>query len=420
MGVMRRREFLRAGALAVASWRARAAAVAAAPQVLIAGGGFAGACCALQLRKLSPAIHVTLIDPQEHYVTCPMSNEVLVGLRPLRSITASRAGLRRAGVHCVLDRVTAVDAARRHVRLAGGGALGYDRLVIAPGIRFLYGQPEGYTESAALRMPHAWQAGQQTELLAQQLRALSDGATVAISVPAGLMRCPPGPYERASLIAYWLKRHRARCKVLLFDSNNHFPRQDVFSAAWEQLYPRMIEWMAPADGGAVTRVDVPGNTLYSSSGTHRVALANIIPPQAPGTLAQVAGLAAGHGWCPVKPASFESQLADGIYVIGDACIAGAMPKAASAARSQAQHCAVAIAASLEGRPPADPDFDSVCYSLIAPATAFAIQGRFALRDGEIRPSEAADAPAAEQVPGALQASAAAQWYAQIRAACFNA
>jgi NADPH-dependent 2,4-dienoyl-CoA reductase/sulfur reductase-like enzyme len=412
---MRRRDFLRGGALAAAAWRAHASRVTAAPHVLIAGGGFAGACCALQLRRLSPAIRVTLIDPRLRYVTCPMSNEVLVGLRTLPAITTTRAGLRRAGVHCVRDRVAAIDADRRRVRLEGGGALGYDRLVIAPGIRFLFGHPEGYTESAALRMPHAWQAGEQTDLLARQLRAVADGATIAISVPAGLMRCPPGPYERASLIAYWLKRHRTRCKVLVFDSNNHFPRQDVFSAAWEELYPRMIEWIAPADGGAVTRVDVPSSTLYSSSGAHRVAVANIIPPQAPGSLAHAAGLATEHGWCPIKPASFESQLVDGIYVIGDACIAGAMPKAASAAQSQAQHCAAAIAASFQAQPPASADFDSVCYSLLAPGTAFAIHGQFTLRDGEIRASEVADAAR----PDAQQASAAAQWYAQIRTACFD-
>jgi sulfide dehydrogenase [flavocytochrome c] flavoprotein chain len=415
---MRRREFLRAG-LAVASWQATSA-MSAAPHVLIAGGGFAGACCALQLRQLAPAIRVTLIDPQSRYVTCPRSNEVVAALRTLPSITTTRAGLRRAGVQCVPDRVTAIDAARRRVRLHGGGSLAYDGLVVAPGIRFLFGQPEGYTEAAALHMPHAWQAGAQTELLARQLQAVADGATVAISVPAGLMRCPPGPYERASLIAHWLKLHRTRCKVLVFDSNNHFPRQDVFSAAWEELYPGMIEWIAPTEGGAVTRVEVPTNTLYSASGAHRVAVANVIPPQAPGTLALDAGLAAGHGWCPIKPTSFESQLVDGIYVIGDACIAGAMPKAASAARSHAQHCAAAIAASFEGRPVPVTDFDSVCYSLLAPATALAIHGRFTLSDGEIRPSEAAAAAAADQTPGAPQASAAAQWYAQMRAACFGA
>jgi sulfide dehydrogenase [flavocytochrome c] flavoprotein subunit len=416
---MHRRELLRAGALALASWRARAtSAPAAAPQVLIAGGGFAGACCALQLRELAPAIRVTLIDPQARYVTCPMSNEVIAGLRTLSSITTTRAGLRRAGVQCVLDRVTAIDAARRRVRLGGGRTLAYDRLVVALGIRFLFGQPEGYTEAAALHMPHAWQAGAQTELLAKQLQAAADGATVAISVPAGLMRCPPGPYERASLIAHWLKRHRTRCKVLVFDANNHFPRQDVFSAAWDELYPGMIEWIAPNEGGAVTRIDVPTNTLYSSSGAHRVTVANIIPPQAPGALAPAAGLAAAHGWCPIKPASFESQLVDGVYVIGDACIAGAMPKAASAARSHAQHCAAAIAASFEDRAAPVTDFDSVCYSLLAPATAFAIRGHFALGDGDIRPSETA-ATAAAEPPGALQAEAAAQWYAQIRAACFD-
>ena len=326
MGVMRRREFLRRGALAAgaASWQARGSCAAVdAPRVVIIGAGFAGGACALQLRRVNPSLHITLIDPDLRYVTCPMSSAVLVDLRSMGSITVTRAGMRRAGVHYRGERVTAIDPGKRRVRLRGGGEIGYDRLVVAPGIRLLFGTPEGYDAAAALRMPHAWQAGAQTQLLAAQLHSMSDGGTVAISVPSGLMRCPPGPYERASLIAHWLKQHRPRSKVLLFDANNQFPRQDLFTAAWQELYPGMIEWIPPAEGGAVMRVDVRTSTLYTASGAHRVALANIIPPQAPGQLALDAGLASGHGWCPVKPASFESELMDNVHVIGDACIAGA-------------------------------------------------------------------------------------------------
>jgi sulfide dehydrogenase [flavocytochrome c] flavoprotein subunit len=421
MGVMRRREFLRRGALAAgaASWQARGLSAAVdSPRVVVIGAGFAGGACALQLRRVNPSLHITLIDPDLRYVTCPMSSAVLVDLRSMGSITVTRAGMRRAGVHYRGERVTAIDPGKRRVRLSGGGEIGYDRLVVAPGIRLLFGTPEGYDAAAALRMPHAWQAGAQTQLLAAQLHSMSDGGTVAISVPTGLMRCPPGPYERASLIAHWLKQHRPRSKVLLFDANNQFPRQDLFTAAWQELYPGMIEWIPPAEGGAVMRVDVRTSTLYTASGAHRVALANIIPPQAPGQLALDAGLASGHGWCPVKPASFESELMDNVHVIGDACIAGAMPKAASAAHSQAVQCAAAIAAAFEGRAAPVADLDSVCYSLLGRETALAMRGRYELAEGEIRQVKPVATQTPDQAPSAQHLTEAAAWYAQIRAECF--
>jgi sulfide dehydrogenase [flavocytochrome c] flavoprotein chain len=417
VGVIRRREFLRGGALALAATAVPAAPGRGAPRVLIAGGGFAGAACALRLRELNPAIQVTLIDPARHYLTCPMSNEVIVALRTLASIEVPRAGLIGAGVTCIIDRVTGIDAQQRTVRLAGGRVLGYERLVVAPGIRLRLGDPQGYDAAALQHMPHAWEAGAQTQLLARYLRELPDGATVAISVPAGLMRCPPGPYERASLMAHYLQTHRARCKVLIFDSNNHFPRQDLFTAAWAELYPGMIEWLAPAAGGALTRVDAPAQTLYSSAGAQRVTLANVIPPQAPGQLALDMGLSSGHGWCPVQAISFESQLVPNVHVIGDACIAGAMPKSASAAASQARQCAAALSAMFAGREPPLPQLDSVCYSLLSPTSALAIHGRFVL-DGMDIIAEPTAVEAVAPPPSATQAQEAARWYAGIRKTCF--
>jgi sulfide dehydrogenase [flavocytochrome c] flavoprotein chain len=232
------------------------------------------------------------------------------------------------------------------------------------------------------------------------------------------MRCPPGPYERASLIAGWLQRHRPRAKVLIFDANNHFPRQDILTAAWQEHFPGMIEWIAPGDGGEITRVDARSRTLFSSSGAHTVAVANVIPPQAPGQIAADAGLASGHGWCPVKPTTFESELVPAVHVIGDACIAGAMPKSASAAHSQALQCAAAVAAALaEHEPPATP-LSSVCYSLLGADAALAMRARFAVADGEIRQLPA-DPNAAPARFDAEQAQEARAWYAQIRAASFG-
>jgi sulfide dehydrogenase [flavocytochrome c] flavoprotein subunit len=420
VGVIGRRDLLRAGALwgaAAASWRSlKASASANSPHVVIAGGGFAGSGCALELRRRNPALRVTLIDPDFSYVTCPLSNEALVEVRSLRSLTITRAGLQRAGVEWLADSVSGVDAARRRLRLRGGSLIRYDKLVVAPGIRFLFGTPEGYDEQASLQMPHAWKAGAQTALLSAQLHALADGGVVAISVPTGLMRCPPAPYERASLIASWLQQHRPRSKVLILDANNSFPRQDIFTSAWEQLYPGMIEWVPPGAGGAVTRVDARARILYGAAGEHRVAVACVIPPQAPGMLAVDAGLASGHGWCPVKPAGFESELVNDVHVIGDACIAGAMPKSASAARSQAARCAAAISAAFAGQPPPDGDLDSVCYSMVSPASALAMRGRFQLREGTLQQSSPTAAPA--ELPSNARAAEAADWYARIRTECF--
>jgi NADPH-dependent 2,4-dienoyl-CoA reductase/sulfur reductase-like enzyme len=418
---MRRREFVRGAALALALGRSRVPrAAAAAARVLIAGGGFAGSCCALELRRLDPALQVLLLDAQPRYFTCPMSNEALVGLRSFGSLAVTRAGLRAAGVRYAAAAVAAIDAGAHRVRLSDGAQLAYERLVVAPGIRFLPGVPEGYDGRAAWAMPHAWEGGAQARRLAQLLEAVPDGGTVAICVPAGLMRCPPAPYERASLIAQYLGRRRRRCKILIFDSNNHFPRQDVFSAAWEERYPRMIEWLPPAEGGAIVRVDARSGTLYSAGGSHKVALACVIPPQAPAELARASGLSSGHGWCPVEPATFESQLLPHVYVIGDACIAGAMPKSASAARAQARQCAAAILASLAGVAPPAPRLTSVCYSRVSGAAALAIRGEFTLVDGELRqsPALAPDDPAQEA--SAAQAQEAEHWYRDLRAACFAA
>jgi sulfide dehydrogenase [flavocytochrome c] flavoprotein chain len=415
--MMQRRQFVQAGLAAVAMLGSRAPAGTRPPHVVVVGGGFAGAGCALALRRLAPAARVTLIDPAARYVTCPMSNAVIAQLRTFASVSLTRSGLRRAGVRVVQDEVSGIDAGARRVRLAHGPKFAYDRLVVAPGIRLRYGEPQGYDQAAAERMPHAWEGGPSTRRLAARLKNLADGSTVAISVPAGLIRCPPGPFERASLIAHWLKTHRARCKVLIFDANNHFPRQDVFADCWAELYPGMIEWIPPAQGGAITRVDAAAGTLHSSSGVHRVSLANIIPPQAPGIIALRSGLASGHGWCPIDPHTFESRNLPRVHVIGDACIAGAMPKSASAAYSQALQCAAAIAAALNEQPPPAHELSSVCYSLVSPDSALAMHGRFRLASDDIE--EIKNGGADSNAATAAHVTEAMAWYQEIRGECFG-
>lgn len=398
------------------------ARAAARARVVVIGGGFAGASCALQLCAMDPALGVELIDPDEVYVTCPMSNLALVGLRNLDTLSVTRAGLERHGVHVIRDRVVSIDVRRRRVRLARGSPRGYDRLVFAAGIRFLWGRPKGYTPAVTAALPHAWQAGPQTRILAAQIAGLRAGGVIAISVPPGPMRCPPGPFERASLVADHLKHRNPRAKVLIFDANNHFPRQDVFTDAWRDLYPGMIEWISVIDGGALERVDPAAMTLYTSTGAHRADVINIIPPQAPAELAVEAGLASDHGWCPVDPYDFQSALQPNVHVIGDACIADQMPKAASSAHAQAKRCARAIVLALGGRQiPAEP-LQSVCYSLLAADRALAIHARFEIAGGTLKFVAAATpsgAPPAATAPSPAEAHNAASWYQRIVADSFG-
>jgi len=389
-------------------------------RVVVIGGGFAGATCALQLRALDPALEVELIDPDGVYVTCPMSNAALVGLRTLDSLTVTRSGLERRGVRVIRDRVAAIDGERRTITLGRGPARGYDRLVFAAGIRFLWDRLEGYTEAAATALPHAWQAGVQTQILAAQIARLRPGGVVAISVPTGPMRCPPGPFERASLLADYFKRSNPRAKVMIFDANNHFPKQDVFTDAWRELYPGMIEWVPVVDGGAVERVDAATMTLSTSQGVIRADVINIIPPQAPAQLAVESGLASDHGWCPIDPEGFESTRVPNVHVIGDACIADPMPKAASAANAQAKRCARAIARALGGREAAQEPLESVCYSLLTADRALSIHARFEVAEGMLQTAVDAEPAGAAPSSAALgsassvaEAQNAARWYAGI-------
>jgi sulfide dehydrogenase [flavocytochrome c] flavoprotein chain len=419
--VARRRWFLRFAAVSALGMVFRPADIVQArtrvkARVVVVGGGFGGSTCALHLRRLDPSIEVTLIDPDARYVTCPMSNSVLTGSRDLASITVSRRGLRQMGVNYVPDRVSEIDPQQRRVRLGGGRYLGYDRLVVAPGIRFLWGTPVGYDEVAARKMPHAWIAGIQTEVLGSQLRHMRDGGVVVISVPAGPMRCPPGPFERASLIAAYLKQHKPRSKVLIFDANNHFPRQDDFADAWQRLYPGMIQWIPVVEDGTVVRVDPAKMTVFTAQQAHVADVINIIPPQAPALIAQQAGLASGRGWCPVNPQTFESGLVADVHVIGDACIADPMPKSGSAANAQGRQCAISIVAALGGRDPPEAQLESVCYSLLGQEMGLSIHGHFRAAAAVIRQIPG---PIDPSPPSAGEAKNAAMWYRNIVADSFG-
>ena len=389
------------------------ARAAPAARIVVIGGGFAGSTFALRLRRQAPQHQILLVDRTDPYTTCPGSNEVIAGLRQLSALQVHREGLRRAGVLCARDEVDGIDAPRRRVLLRGGAQLPYDRLVLSPGIRFLWERIEGAGPETPLRMPNAWAAGEQTVRLAGQLRQLPAGGVVVISVPAGPMRCPPGPYERASLMAHFLKAHKPRAKLIILDANNSFPRLPQFMQAWQQFYPGLIEWIPVTQGGALERIDTQRMLLYAGAGAIHADLANVIPPQAPDALAPATGLAAPHGWCPVQPESFESTLIPGIHVIGDACIADDMPKSGSAAMSQAGQCAAAIQALLADRTPPSARFESVCYARVSPERALSIPARFSVEEGRITAQRGAT-----PVSGAIDARAADRWYARARAEAF--
>lgn len=374
-GITRRRLLEMTGATAVTALAAPAVVQAAGPRVVVVGGGFGGATAARYLRIGDPRLQVTLVESNPSYVSCPLSALVIAGERDMAAITHDYDRLaRNHGVVMARDTAVAVDPVRHTVTLGGGTVLRYDRLVLAPGIALRYDAVAGYSEAASTVMPHAWKAGEQTLLLRRQIEAMDDGGVVIIAPPDNPYRCPPGPYERASLIAWYLKRHKPRSKILILDAKDQFSKQALFQAAWERLYPGMIEWLAGATGGRILRADPAAMTLETEFGPERGDVINLIPPQQAGRIARLAGCTDARGWCPVDPVSFESRLQPDIHVVGDAAMAAPMPKAATAANSQAKVAAAAVVALLQGGTPGAPSLASTCYSLLAPDAAVSVTG----------------------------------------------
>jgi hypothetical protein len=254
---------------------------------------------------------------------------------------------------------------------------------MAPGIDLDFKALPGYDAAAAEKMPHAWKGAEQIALLRRQIDSMADGGLVVIVAPATPYRCPPGPYERASLIAFWLKTRRPRSKVLILDAKDSFSKQRLFQQAWAELYPGMIEWVPLSQGGNVSSVDAATLTVMTDFEKYKAAVANVIPPQKAAAIATQAGVADRTGWCPVEPVAFESTLQPGIHVLGDAGIMGAMAKAAFAANAQAKVCAAAIVARLAGRAPDQPRLINTCYSLAAPEYGFSIAGVYRPEKGQL-------------------------------------
>lgn len=369
---MQRRQFIGAlGAGAALAGIAGCASIGRAkPQVVVIGGGYGGATAARYVRMWSEdAIDVTLVEPNPVFISCPLSNLVLAGTRQLADLTVGYERLQaRHGVRIVRDRAQAIDAERRTVRLAGGTTLRYDRLIVSPGVDFMWELLPGMDAPGAQeRVLHAWKAGAQTQALRRQLEAMPDGGSFVMTVPLAPYRCPPGPYERASLVAHYFLQAKKKSKVLILDANDDVTSKGaLFKKIWQERYAGIIEYRP---GFVTAEVDAAANTAISDFGDRvQGAVLNVIPPQRAGDIALQARLANMNGrWCEVDFRTFESTQAARVHVLGDAIqIAPAMPKSGHMANQHAKVCAAAVIDLLGGAAPdAQPLINNTCYSFVS-------------------------------------------------------
>ncbi|VBB68896.1 Sulfide dehydrogenase [flavocytochrome C] flavoprotein chain precursor [invertebrate metagenome] len=358
----------------------------ASQKVVVIGGGPGGATAAKYLKMASPQLNVTLIEASAEYIACFLSNEALIGRRTMDSLTVRFDGLKQHGINIVLDTVTGLDPASKRVSTREGKTYAYDRCVVAPGIDFRWDAIEGYNEMTSATIPHAWKAGAQTQLLRKQIESMKDGGTVIIVAPPNPFRCPPGPYERASLLAHYFKSHgKTKSKIIILDPKDDFIKKELFIQAWSRMYgygtpDSMIQWIAGADGGKVDKIDPKTLMVQAQIDDFKADVLNVIPPQKAGAIAAAAGLTDRNGWCLVNQKTFESTLHTGVYVIGDSCVAGIMPKSAYSANSQAKVAASAIIASLEGREPETPSYVNTCYSIAGHDYGFSVAAVYTFDD----------------------------------------
>jgi NADPH-dependent 2,4-dienoyl-CoA reductase/sulfur reductase-like enzyme len=363
-----RRDFLKlTGAAAALAASGCASMGGTKARVVVVGGGFGGATAAKYIRLWDPSIEVVMVERANLFTSCPISNLVLGGSKTMEDIRHSYDGLRRHGVQVVNDEVTAVDAQKKTVKLERGGDLAYDRLIVSPGIDFMFNEIAGYEAAMnSNRVLHAWKAGAQTIALQQQLAAMRDGGVFVLSVPLAPYRCPPGPYERASQVASYLKKHKPRSKVLILDANPDVTSKGpLFKKAWAELYPGMIEFRGNAKA---VGVDPKTGTVKLEVEDVRGDVLNVVPPQRAGDIAMKAGLVtANNRWCGVDWRTMESVAAKGVHVLGDATLsAPAMPKSGSMANQHAKICASAVVALINGRQPnPEPKIVNTCYSFVS-------------------------------------------------------
>jgi len=423
--MLTRRHFI-AGAAGFAATKAlpMPAIAQARPRVVVVGGGAGGLSV---LRRLAAdqagKLDITLVEPQKTYTTCFYSNLYLGGIQPLEVIQHNYMAVAKlSGVRMAADRATAIDRDRKRVTLAGGETVGYDRLVLSPGIGLDYDSVPGWSKDAAERMPHAWQAGPQTRLLKKQLDAVPDGGLIVIIAPPNPYRCPPGPYERVSMMAHALKMSgRKKTRIVIVDPKDKFSKQALFQQGWERHYPGMIEWLPPMINGGVKGVDPSTMSVTTGFETYKdAALVNVIPRQTAGKIAVDASLAGEDGYCPIDPFTMKSVMDDRIFILGDACVAGDMPKSAFAAHSQAQVVAHVVARDLLGTPEVPTSYANRCWSLIESEDSVVVGGEYQPTKDKILQTTS-DLSALEDTPEMRRANYedSAGWYSSITLELFG-
>lgn len=369
---MKRRDFLRLGAAIPLAARAGRAPAAGA-RVIVVGGGYGGATAAMHIARARAGIEVTLVEPAEAFVSCPLSNLVLGGSRSLPEITRSYAGLEKHGVRLARDRASAIDAAKRTLALAGGTTLAYDRLIVSPGIDFMLDEIEGYG-AAQDRVLHAWKAGAQTVALRQRLEAMPEGGVYLLSVPMLPYRCPPAPYERACQVAAYFRRAKPRARIVVLDANQEITSEAAhFQRAWDELYPGMIDYRPNS-----TVLGIEADAVRTDFDSVKGDVLNVVPPQRAADIAAKSGLIThNQRWCDVDWRTMESTAVPRVHVLGDATLpASAMPKSGHMAHDQAKVCAAAVVALLSERPPnATPEMTSKCYSFLSAREAVQLSSR---------------------------------------------
>ncbi|MFO7541887.1 MAG: FCSD flavin-binding domain-containing protein [Thiobacillus sp.] len=432
MSQFNRRDFLKALAVAAPAsvLHIPIASAASKGKVVVVGGGFGGAAAAKYLKMLSPTLDVTLVEKNKLYTSCPLSNEVISGHLELKELEVGYDGIKKRGVNVVFDEVTAIDPVKKTVTLKGGKPLAYDALVVSPGIDFNFAAIEGYSEALAnTDLPHAYKAGPQTLTLRKQLMAMPDGGTFVITVPNGPFRCPPGPYERASQVAAYLKGHgKMKSKVLILDANDSFSKKGLFEQAWKTHYGSMIEWVPGASDGKVIKIDAKTKTAFTNFGEHKADVLNVIPPHGAGSIAKATGLTNDKGWCSVDMLTMESVVHKDIWVVGDSCVHGELPvygapKSAHMAVTQAKVAAGAIIAKLNGQPAPVPYFVNTCYSVAAPDWGFSVVHVYKVDNGKLVYVQEAGGISPIDTPALattrkLEAGYQVGWFKNIMADCF--
>ena len=416
-----RRQFMGGiGALAASTFPMPAFAQAK-PKVVVVGGGPGGATVAKYVAK-DGGIDVSLVEPAKRFTTCFHSNLYLGGFKTWEEITHSYDKIAKAyGIKHVRLKATTIDREKKLVHFASGRSLPYDRLVLAPGIDIKFDSVPGYSEEVSKKLPHAWQAGAQTQLLKRQLNALSDGATIVMIAPPNPYRCPPGPYERVSMMAHVLKaKGHKKSRIVIIDPKENFSKQGLFMEGWQKHYPGMIEWQDAKMHGGVKNVDAKSMTVKTDLAEYKAQLINVIPAQMAGKIARDAGLANVSGFCPINPENMRSTTDANVYVVGDACIPGDMPKSGFSANSQAKVAAMMIRGELASGRTFPARYTNTCWSLIETDDTVKIGGSYAAKDGKIAASETFVSKTGETAELRKQTQAENMgWYAGIVADIFT-